>query len=399
MAAINTLAITASSLVNAAGLGKAATLTAMQKELSGLRNCGYPGLMFDTWLGKVNEVEEAILEAELQRFNCRNNLLAKMALDQDGFRNAVKQAVARYGADRIGVFMGTSTSGCAATEDAYAHRDPVSHALPASFDMLHTHNIASAQAYVQHSLGLPGIGLTISTACSSSAKVFAAAHRYITSGLCDAAVVGGVDSLCLTTLYGFHSLQLVSPQPCRPWDQARQGINIGEAAGFALLEKTSNTPDQNNYIKLKGYGESSDAYHMSTPHPQGDGAVIAMQKALQRAGLDSDEIDYVNLHGTATPSNDAAEAHAIARVFTHAVACSSTKGITGHTLGAAGITEAIICAMALEQGLLPANVNLEQADLTLPVDVLSTTQERPLRHVMSNSFGFGGSNCSLVLGW
>ena len=393
---ITPVKITASSLVNATGCGKQATLTALKNSTTGLRAIGFPGLNFATWLGKVDAVDTVEIESELQRFNCRNNRLAKLALDSDNFRLSIKNAIDKYGSARIGVFMGTSTSGKAETESAYTMRDQKNGELPASFDMLHTHNVGSLQSYVQHSLGLDGAGLTISTACSSSAKVFATAHRFIQSGICDAAVVGGVDSLCLSTLYGFNSLQLISSEPCTPWDVDRKGINIGEAAGFALIEKSS---ESNDGIKLKGYGESSDAYHLSTPHPQGLGASSAMKSALQRADLNIGDIDYVNLHGTATPSNDSAEAKAMYSVFSDQVLTSSTKGVTGHTLGAAGITEAIICCLALEENFLPANVNLKNPDPELPVQVLSSAINHTVNNVMSNSFGFGGSNCSLVFGW
>lgn len=390
------LVIKASSLVNAIGCGKQEVITSLSNNSTGLRDINYPGLDFRTWLGKIDAIDAVELEGALRHFNCRNNKLAKLALDTDDFREHVNVAIGKYGRGRIGVFVGTSTSGKAETESAYMQRDKDSGRLPPAFDMMHTHNIASAQDYVQHSLGLDGPGLTISTACSSSAKVFSAAHRYISAGICDAAIVGGVDSLCLTTLYGFNSLQLVSSELCKPWDICRNGINIGEAAGFALLEKSSELTEG---VKLKGFGESSDAHHMSTPHPEGDGAKAAMCAALERAGLAAEDIDYINLHGTATPSNDAAEARAIARTFPGGVLCSSTKGFTGHTLGAAGITEAIMCGLVLEHGVLPANINLKNQDPELPVPVLISSVRRSVSNVMSNSFGFGGTNCSLVFGW
>ena len=390
-----TLKITASSLVNALGRGKAEVWQKISSGQSGLRQADYAGLEFATWLGQVEAAASYPLEPGLAKFNCRNNRLAKLALDSDDFREAVEVAKQKYSASRIGVFMGTSTSGIEETEQAYRHMDTSSNCLPPDFDMLHTHNIASVLAYTQASLGLNGVGLTISTACSSSAKVFATAHRHILAGYCDAAVVGGVDSLCLTTLYGFHSLQLVSPEPCRPWDAARQGINIGEAAGYALLEKDSNA---SLAYTLQGYGESSDAYHMSTPHPQGDGAVLAMQQALSRAGLNAEDIGYINLHGTATPSNDSAEDAAIARLFHKAVACSSTKGFTGHTLGAAGITEILFCCLALESGLLPANLNWQQRDPAFKTEVITGNLHQSIRYAKSNSFGFGGTNCSVIVG-
>jgi len=388
---IKPLSITASTIVNAAGAGKKYTFNNIKNNASALTSTGYPGLNFDTYLGVVDHVDSTKIEPELSIFDCRNNRLAKMALDTDGFRESVRDAINKYGNNRIGLFMGTSTSGIAETENAYINRNKSTNKI-LEFDMLHTHNIGSLQDYVSNSLGLNGVGVTISTACSSSAKVFASAYRYIESGLCDAAIVGGVDSLCLTTLYGFNSLQLISSNPCMPWDRDRDGINIGEAAGFVLLEKDNNS----NNIKFIGYGESSDAYHISTPHPNGDGAKIAIEQALARSGISAKDIDYINLHGTATPSNDKAESRALNRVFTDDILCSSTKGITGHTLGAAGINEAIICLMSLDNNIVPGNVNLNNIDKELPFKVVDKTQEKDINYVMSNSFGFGGSNCSLV---
>jgi len=219
----------------------------------------------------------------------------------------------------------------------------------------------------------------------------------LATGLIDAAVVGGVDSLCLTTLYGFNSLGLISEQACRPFDAQRNGISIGEAAAFALLERAPENPDA-DAVLLLGIGESSDAYHMSSPHPDGLGARMAMQDALNMAGLQPSEIDYINLHGTATQSNDAAEGKAVAAVFGAATPCSSTKGATGHTLGAAGGVEAVICALALQHGLLPAGINTQQLDATMNLDYVLENREQPLARVLSNSFGFGGTNCSLIFG-
>jgi len=394
---IEPLAVTASTLVNGCGRGAVATLNAIQAEKTGLRTDVYPDVAFPTWLGSVDGIEQYTIEAELSRFDCRNNRLAHLALSLDGFRDRLEAAMQLYGAHRIGVFVGTSTSGIEETEKAY--RDMLTNGhdvLAEDFDLQNTQFISSLLGYVQRSLGLQGPGQSISTACSSSAKVFATAHRHIMSGLCDAAVVGGVDSLCLTTLYGFNSLQLVSDEICKPYDASRKGINIGEAAGFVLLERVDHGRDK---IKIKGYGESSDAYHMSSPRPDGEGAAMAMQLALQRAGLRADEIDYLNLHGTATPSNDSAEGAGVAQVFAQAPLCSSTKGFTGHTLGAAGITEAIIAMLALEHDTVPANLNLEQDDTSIAIRPIRKTLSTPLVNVMSNNFGFGGSNCSLVFGW
>jgi len=391
---ISPLFITASSMINALGRGKTATFSALQEKQSGLRLS--KNLDFSTWLGKVNGVDDYPLEDHLSVFSCRNNQLAKLTLDTDGFRNAIKQAINKYGADRIGIFLGSSTSGSEETEKAYLKRDEKGD-LPADYDFMHTHNFTSLLDYTQQSLGLSGVGHVISTACSSSAKVFAAAHRHIEAGFCDAAIVGGVDTLTQVSLYGFHSLQLTSAEPCRPCDENRDGISIGEAGAFALLEKS---PAPGSKVVLKGYGESSDAYHMSSPHPEGRGAADAMTQALNSAALSASDIGYINLHGTATPANDAAEDKAITSVFDTQTPCSSTKGWTGHTLGAAGITEAIICALILENQFLPANLNLKTSDPSLGMHVLSENMkpEKTINHVISNSFGFGGSNCSLIFG-
>jgi 3-oxoacyl-[acyl-carrier-protein] synthase-1 len=225
--------------------------------------------------------------------------------------------------------------------------------------------------------------------------VFAAACRHMQAGFCDAALVGGVDSLCLTTLYGFNALQLVSDRPCRPWDRERNGINIGEAAGFALLE-WDHTGSGN--VALLGYGESSDAHQIATPHPEGTGAALAMQNALHMAGLAGRDIDYINLHGTATPSNDASENAALQRVFGQPPAFSSTKGWTGHTLGAAGITEAIIACQAIEHDFIPGTLNTSHPDSALSGGIVLQGRNQEVRTVLSNSFGFGGSNCSLIFG-
>ena len=391
---ISPLIITASSMVNALGRGKDATLKALQSKTSGLTAA--KDLEFSTWLGHVEGVDDYSLEDSLKQFNCRNNQLAKLALDTDNFRETVLKAKEKYGADRIGVFLGSSTSGSGETELAYAHRDENGD-LPADYDFMHTHNFTSLLDYTQQSLELTGVGQVISTACSSSAKVFAAAHRHIESGFCDAAIVGGVDTLTQISLYGFNSLQLTSTEPCRPYDENRDGISIGEAGGFALLETPANA-DPSSTVALKGFGESSDAYHMSTPHPEGRGAAIAIQQALTSADLTAADISYVNLHGTATPSNDSAEDKAITSVFGSDTPCSSTKGWTGHTLGAAGITEALICMLALENQFLPANLNLVNKDPSLNSNILLENSKQQVNYVVSNSFGFGGSNCSLILG-
>ena len=379
------------------GRGLDQTLAALRQRRAGLAPCAFDTVDLATFIGEVAGVDAVQLPAHLADFDCRNNRLALLGLTQDGFAEAVRAASAKYGAQRVGLFLGTSTSGILQTELAYRRRDPVTGALPADFIYRTTHNTFSVADFTRHYFSLTGPAVVVSSACSSSAKVFGSARRMMAAGLIDAAVVGGVDSLCLTTLYGFNSLGLISEHACRPFDAQRDGISIGEAAAFALLERT---PEHLNAdaMLLLGIGESSDAYHMSSPHPDGLGARMAMQDALKMAGLKSSEIDYIHLHGTATQSNDAAEAKAIQYVFGSGTPCSSTKGATGHTLGAAGGVGAVICALGLQHGLLPAGLNTRQLDPTLGLDYLLDNREQPVARMLSNSFGFGGTNCSLVFG-
>ena len=377
------------------GRGLDQTLAALRQRRSGLAPCAFDTVDLATYVGEVPGVDAAQLPAHLADFDCRNNRLAFLGLTQDGFDDAVRAAIAKHGAQRIGVFLGTSTSGILQTELAYRRRDPATGALPADFIYRTTHNTFSVADFTRHYFGLTGPAVVVSSACSSSAKVFASARRMMASGLIDAAVVGGVDSLCLTTLYGFNALGLMSEQACRPFDAQRNGISIGEAAAFALLECPPEQLDADGVLLL-GTGESSDAYHMSSPHPDGLGARLAMQGALNMADLQPSDIDYINLHGTATPTNDAAESKAVQQVFGSRTPCSSTKGATGHTLGAAGAVEAVICALALRHGLLPAGLNTLQPDRALDVEYLLENREQPVTHVLSNSFGFGGTNCSLI---
>jgi 3-oxoacyl-[acyl-carrier-protein] synthase I len=295
------------------------------------------------------------------------------------------------------VFVGTSTSGILETELAYRRRDPQTQALPADFRYQATMNTYSLGDFAGRYLGLTGPAFVVSSACSSTAKVFGNAARMIAAGVCDAAVVGGADTLCLTSLYGFQSLELISRQPCRPFDAERDGISLGEGAAFALLEKPHGSPAADT-VTLLGVGESCDAYHMSTPHPEGTGALLAMQRALEAARLRPGDIDYINLHGTATRTNDAAEDKAVVELFGPATPCSSTKGATGHLLGAAGITEALIALLAARDDLLPGSAHTRSVDPALKSAYLLENREARVRRLLTNSFGFGGTNCSLVFG-
>ncbi|MCP5424520.1 MAG: beta-ketoacyl-[acyl-carrier-protein] synthase family protein [Gammaproteobacteria bacterium] len=383
------------TLTSALGRGLRATLSALQERRSGLRPCDFEDADLPTWIGRVEGVEDVRLPDALQAYACRNNQLAWLGLQQDDFIEAVQAARRRFGARRIGVFIGTTTSGIREAETAYRHRDPHSGVLPDTFRYRTTHNGFSCTDFVRQTLGLRGPAQAVLTACSSSAKAFAVAQRFMQMNLCDAAVVGGVDSLCLTTLYGFHALQLLSSQPCRPWDAWRDGLSIGEAAGFALLYRN---PSQHTAIRLLGYGESLDAHHITSPHPQGAGAVLAMQRALQSAGLTPQDIDFISLHGTATPANDAIEDQAVHRLFGDRPPCASTKGWTGHTLGAAGIAAVVLACLGLEQGLLPGTLNTREVDPALRVALQLENRPDTPRRVLVNAFGFGGNNCSLLLG-
>lgn len=388
--------MTAFCIASSLGVGRAATVRALRSGRSGLAPCRFDTVDLPTYVGAVPGIDDVRIDPALCRFDGRNNRLAWLALDQDGFRPAVLAAKARYGADRIGVFVGTSTSGILQTEHAYRRRDPVSGQLPAGLDYAGTQSTYALGDFVTRIFGLQGPSLVVSAACASTTKVFATAARMIATGQCDAAIVGGADSLCLTTLYGFNALQLLAEGPCRPFDAERTGLSIGEAAGFALLERAE--PGDADVPLLLGVGESSDAYHMSAPHPDGAGAALSMARALAAAGLRPEDIDYVNLHGTATRIGDTAEDRAVTALFGNSVPCSSTKGHTGHTLGASGIVEAIIAALAIEHGFLPGSPHTESRDPVLTCDYVTRWRPAAVARVLSNSFGFGGSNASLILG-
>lgn len=387
--------MTAFCIASSLGAGRDATLSALRRGASGLAPCRFETVDLPTYVGEAPGVEEVRLDPELARFDCRNNRLARLALAQDGFEPAVEAAKARYGPARIGVFLGTSTSGILQTEQAYRRRDPASGRLPPDLDYAATQSTFSLADFVMRVLGVRGPAHVVSAACASTTKVFATAARMIETGLCDAAIVGGADSLCLTTLYGFNALQLLAEGPCRPFDGGRCGLSIGEAAGFALLERPGT---ETGTPHLLGVGESGDAHHMSAPHPEGAGAALSMSRALAAAGLRPEQIDYVNLHGTATRIGDAAEDHAVVSLFGLATPCSSTKGHTGHTLGASGIVEAVIAALSITEGLLPGSPHTQARDPALRCRYVTEARPAPVARVLSNSFGFGGSNASLILG-
>ncbi len=389
------LAIDSYTATSAAGTGLAAMHASIAARRSGLRRNDLDGCDLDTWIGRVDGVESVSLPAGLEHLQSRNNQLAWLAISQDGVLDDVENLKARLGTERIGIVMGTSTSSIGRTEQAYTKLlDDDS--MPDEFRQPLVHTLHSPGIFVSAVTGITGPSMTISTACSSSAKVFASAARWIRQGIVDAVLVGGVDSLCMSILYGFNSLELVSADPCRPFDRRRDGINIGEAAGFAVLAREDVLPDAR--LALLGYGESADAYHMAHPHPDGKGAVMAIDQALARAGLEADDVDYINLHGTATPANDRIEGRVLEARFSKDTLASSSKAWTGHALGAAGILESVIALEALTHGVVPGTLNCEQHDPEIEFEVATENTARPIRVAASNSFGFGGSNATLLFG-
>lgn len=388
------VAVTAYQCVSAAGDGLKALHAALLANQSCLRPLQLFELPFTTVVGEITSPLPAV-RPRLQHYACRNARLALHALAQGEIRATTEQAVARFGAGRVGMILGTSTSGIYETEIAYKQR-LLEGAMPGDFSFLHTHTAQASAEFLRHELGLRGPCYGISTACSSSAKALGAAQRLLAADVCDAVLVAGVDSLCRLTLFGFNSLQLISPEPCRPMDSGRQGINIGEAAALLLLERS----DSNNEAcpRLLAVGEASDAHHMSAPHPEGEGAAAAMSRALQLAGRRPEQVDYINLHATGSQLNDLSEANAVRRVFSNPPPCAGIKGLLGHTLGAAGAAEVAISLLALEQGFLPGNCGFQHPDPQCPLPIVAEPDlKSPPRLILSNAFGFGGNNASVLL--
>src|SRR3954464_1859462 len=342
-------------------------------------------------LGRVR-AELPPLPAGNERFECRNNRLLLLAAAQ--MREVIERAIERFGRERIGVVLGTSTSGIAEAEVAISAL--VREGALASRFNIAQQEIGTPGPFLARVLGLGGPAYTVSTACTSSAKAIAAAGRLIRAGLCDAVIAGGVDTLCKLTVNGFTALEATTPELTNPLSRNRRGINLGEAAALVLVTREAQAHE------LLGWGESSDAHHISAPDPEGRGAELAMRSALEHAGLAARDIDYVNLHATATPKNDEMESLALSRVFADGVPCSGTKPLTGHTLGAAGATGAAFCLLSLEDGRLPPHVWDGEADPALPRLRVARAGERFAhgsgRACLSNSFAFGGSNACLAIG-
>ncbi|WP_227369952.1 beta-ketoacyl-ACP synthase [Halomonas sp. M20] len=336
-------------------------------------------------LGKVTSalVDDTDWPTEHRSYNNRLLATALQRLDTSSL-------LANYSPSRIGVVIGTSTSGIGETEQALeisGREGP----LPDNFRYAQQELGAPAQ-FVARRLGLEGPAHVLSTACSSSARALASARRLLRAGECDAVIAGGADTLCRLTVNGFASLEAVSDDPCLPFSVNRSGINLGEAAALFVVTR------EPGGVQLEGAGESADAYHISAPRPNGSGALAAMGAALTQAGRDIGEIDYLNLHGTGTPQNDLMESRAVADLFATPPPCSSTKALTGHTLGAAGALEAAFCWLVLQHGKLPLHVYDGHYDPALPyLPLVEDVSARAPRHVMSNSFAFGGNNASLLL--
>ena len=379
----------------AAGLGRTSLQRTIADQRSALRPNDDPALPLACWVGRIDALDNAALPPAFAGWDCRATRLAWFALHADDFAGRVAEARERLGASRIGLVVGTSASTIGASEQAYQQLDAEGR-FPATLRSERLNTPHALAAFVQQVLRLEGPCITVSTACSSSAKAFASAERWLRAGWVDAVVVGGIDALCASLLFGFRSLGLVASDPCRPFDAARGGISIGEAAGFALLERAPAA------LQLLGYGESNDAFHMSSPHPQGLGAEAALDDALARADLGAAAIDFLNLHGTASARNDEVEAALVGRRYAAGVHACATKGLTGHAMGAAGIVEAAVCWLALEQGLLAGSAHTRAADPQFGDRFAGQLQLQPtrreVRYAASHSFGFGGNNAVLLFG-
>lgn len=387
------LPITGWSAVNALGRTTAEVLAALDAGRSGLGPCPFP-LPFDTQVGVVPG-DLPPPPAELAAYDCRLARLGLLAFDD--VRAQVARAVSRWGSERVAILVGTSTGGLDATEDAYASFAKGA-GIPDKYSVRQQHDFAALGELLAKVAGVTGPTWVISTACSSSGKVHATASRLIRAGIIDAALVGGIDSLCHMTLHGFRGLGILSSAPCRPFGAGREGINIGEGAALMLIERASEATRAEAQIALVGVGESADAYNMSSPEPSGRGAREAMERALGEAGLSASDVDHLNAHATATQQNDQAESLAIEALFGDRVPVVSTKGYTGHLLGAAGATEAVFAAHALLCGRVPRSLGSDPIDPELgKIHVATEGLSANLRHVISNSFAFGGSNVCVAL--
>ncbi len=384
---IRPLPITGYSLVNALGSGPDEVRAGLAAATTPLATPDIP-LPFATAAGMVRTPLHPLTNDLAPWCTPMSRMAGHLV---EGLEPALVATRARWRPERIAVVLGTSTAGADVTERAYREFVRTGQ-LPADYDFRRQHTYGSVLHVVKQLSGARGPAWMLSTACTSSAKPLATARRLIAADLADAVVAGGFDTLCAMTLQGFRSLGALAERPCRPFTTNREGISIGEGGALLLVEREGEPTGL-----LEGVGESSDAYHMSAPHPQGLGAVAAMERALAEAGCQPGDIDYVNAHGTGTPLNDAAESRAIAQLLGTEVLVSSTKGFTGHTLGGAGATEAALCLLALESGCIPASLGAAPVDPKVEVRVALENTPGTYRRALSNSFAFGGNNVSVLL--
>ncbi|MBX3458291.1 MAG: beta-ketoacyl-ACP synthase [Candidatus Paracaedibacteraceae bacterium] len=336
-------------------------------------------------------------ETKFHEFDSRNNRLLRLGLDE--IRDTIEAMITRFGSSRVGIILGTSTSGMLEGQQAFAQYHQTQ-TWPSGFSYKQQETNSPAE-FAAFYLGIDGPAYTLSTACSSSGKALCSAARLINAGICDAVLVGGVDSLCGVTLNGFDGLELTSESLCSPFSADRQGITIGEGAAVFVMSKELSA------IRFAGGGESSDAYHISAPSPKGEGAEQAIQDALNQAGLLPEHIHYINLHGTGTLANDEAESHCINRLFGDKTLVSSTKALTGHTLGAAAAIEAAFLWLSLSSEkdgeiMIPPHIWNGKIDESLPKLNFSSkgaclSSQSGCYNLMSNSFAFGGSNVSIIV--
>ncbi len=385
---VSPLPVTGYANLNALGSSRTEILKALRAGRSGLGAPSLP-LDFETCVGEVRR-ELPALPKQLAPWDTRIARMAAQLIEQ--LEQPLQAARGRWPADRIAVILGTSTGGARTTEQAY--RQYVERgSLPHGYDFRRQHTFGAVLHVVSELSGATGPAWMISTACSSSAKPLASAQRLMTAGLIDAAIVGGIDTLCDLTLQGFHALQVVDKRPCRPFAANRAGLSLGEGGALALVERKGDAR-----VTVLGVGESSDAYHISAPHPEGRGARDAMAAALQQAGCAPADIDHVNAHGTGTPLNDKAESSAIQDLLGCQVPVVSTKGFTGHTLGAAGAIEFAFAAYAVEEGWIPGSIHSDPLDPAIGLPISTACRTGPFRRVLSNSFAFGGNNVSVLVG-
>ncbi len=382
------LPITAYSLCNGLGQTTEEVVCTLAASRTGLGPPPFE-MPFETVCGLVPG-DLPPLPARLSAYDVRQARIALLTLEP--MRDPVAAARRRWGADRLAIVMSTSTGGIAVSEEAYDayKRDG---RLPEGYEYERQHTFFAFAELLRGETGARGPAYVVSTACSSSTKALASALRLVAADLADAVLVGGVDSICRTTLHGFAGLGVLSSTYCKPFSRDRKGMNIGEGGAMILVERSGD-----GRAVLMGAGESSDAHHMSSPHPTGLGARLAVQAALDEAALEPSSIDYINAHGTATKLNDATEAAAIAAVFGDGTPVVSTKGYTGHMLGAAGATEAVFAILATEQDWIPASLGSTPPDPELAIRLNTARTDHRCRATISLSFGFGGSNAAVVVG-